>query len=279
MSRFLTDNAIASFSASVKQAWQGASQLRNTVNLKTSVVGSTHRFNKIGKGMATKRIAQTDVVPMNIVHGNATAVLEDWNAAEYTDIFNQQKVNYSERDALANVIAKAIGRREDQMVIDAADGAASTNVVDVNVGGANTGMNVAKLLRAKAMLDDNDVDDEGRVMAISARGLEQLLGNTEVTSADFNMVKALYQGEVKYFCGFEFKKFGKRDEGGLPIASNIRTSFFYQKEAIGLAIGKDFSVSIDWIAQKTSWLSNGMFIGGAVAIDADGIGEIETNEA
>lgn len=278
MSKFLTQNAIASFASSVKQAWQGASQLRGTVNLKTGVVGSTHRFNKIGKGMATKRIAQTDVVPMNIVHGNATAVLEDWNAAEYTDIFNQQKVPYSEVQALANVIAKAIGRREDQMVIDALDAAATAHVVPTSVG-ADAGMNVAKLLRAKALLDDNDVDDEDRFMAISARGLEQLLGNTEVTSADYNTVKALYQGEVKYFAGFEFKKFGKRDEGGLPISGATRTSFAYQKEAVGLAIGKDFSVSVDWIAHKTSWLSNGMFIGGATAIDADGIVEIETTEA
>lgn len=278
MSKFLTQNAIASFASNVKQAWQGASQLRATVNLKTGVVGSTHRFNKIGKGLATKRIAQTDVVPMNIVHGKATAVLEDWNAAEYTDIFNQQKVPYSEVQALANVIAKAIGRREDQMVIDAADAAATANVVDTDVGGAGTGMNVAKLLRAKAMLDDNDVDDEERYIAISARGLEQLLGNTEVTSADFNAVKSLVHGEVDYFLGFKFKKFGKREEGGLPKSGAVRTSFAYQKEAIGLAIGKDFSVAVDWIAHKTSWLSNGMFIGGAVAIDADGIVEIETTE-
>lgn len=278
MSKFLTQNAIASFASNVKQAWQGASQLRATVNLKTGVVGSTHRFNKIGKGLATKRIAQTDVVPMNIVHGNATAVLEDWNAAEYTDIFNQQKVPYSEVQALANVIAKAIGRREDQMVIDALDAAATAHVVPTSVG-ADAGMNVAKLLRAKALLDDNDVDDEERYMAISARGLEQLLGNTEVTSADFNAVKSLVHGEVDYFLGFKFKKFGKREEGGLPISGTTRTSFAYQKEAVGLAIGKDFSVSVDWIAHKTSWLSNGMFIGGATAIDADGIVEIETTEA
>lgn len=278
MSKFLTQNAIASFASNVKQAWQGASQLRATVNLKTGVVGSTHRFNKIGKGLATKRIAQTDVVPMNIVHGNATAVLEDWNAAEYTDIFNQQKVPYSEVQALANVIAKAIGRREDQMVIDALDAAATAHVVPTSVG-ADAGMNVAKLLRAKALLDDNDVDDEERYMAISARGLEQLLGNTEVTSADFNAVKSLVHGEVDYFLGFKFKKFGKREEGGLPISGTTRTSFAYQKEAVGLAIGKDFSVSVDWIAHKTSWLSNGMFIGGAIAIDADGIVEIETTEA
>lgn len=278
MSRYLTNNAIASFASEVKQAWQGASQLRDTVNLKTGVVGSTHRFNKIGKGLATKRIAQTDVVPMNIVHGNATAVLEDWNAAEYTDIFNQQKVPYSETQALANVIAKAIGRREDQMVIDALDAAATANVVPDSVGDT-TGMNVAKLLRAKALMDDGDVDDEDRYMAISARGLEQLLGNTEVTSADFNAVKSLVHGEVDYFLGFKFKKFGRREEGGLPISGTTRTNFAYQKQAVGLAIGKDFSVAVDWIAHKTSWLSNGMFIGGAVAIDADGIVEIETSEA
>jgi hypothetical protein len=41
--------------------------------------------------------------------------MEDWNAAEYSDIFMQQKVNFDERQELVQVVANAIGRRQDQL--------------------------------------------------------------------------------------------------------------------------------------------------------------------
>src|SRR5690606_5658248 len=201
MSRNLTINEQASFDARVKQAYQGSGLLRNTVELADNVVGATHRFHKIGRGMATKRIDQTDVIPMNIMHGNATAVLEDWNAAEYTGIFNQQKVPYKEQDKLAYIIAAAIGRREDQLIRDALDAAATTKVVGTDIGGAGTGLNTAKVRRAKRLLDDDGVPmgKWERFLVISSSGTQELLGNTAVTSSDYNVVKALYDGEVKYW--------------------------------------------------------------------------------
>src|SRR5690606_6763135 len=190
MSRNLTINEQASFDARVKQAYQGSGMLRHTVELADNIVGATHRFHKIGRGMATKRIDQTDVVPMNIMHGNATATLEDWNAAEYTGIFNQQKVPYKEQDKLAHIIASAIGRREDQLILDALDAASTTNVVGTNVGGSATGLNTAKLRRAAKLLNKTGVPrGRGeRVLVISADGLEELLGDPDATTSEKNTI-------------------------------------------------------------------------------------------
>lgn len=281
MSRHLTDNQIASFDTRVKTAYELGSMLRPTVELADNIVGATHRFNKIGKGMATRRIDQTDVIPMNIIHGNATATLEDWNAAEYTGIFNQQKVNYKEQDKLAGIIAKAIGRREDQLILDALDAAATTLTVSTDVGGVGTGLNTAKLRRASALLNDKGVPrgKGDRHIVVSATGLEQLLGTTEVTSGDYNAVKALVDGELDYFLGFKFHVMETRDEGGLPKAGNLRTSFAYHTPAIGLAVGINMRTEVNYIPVKTSWLANGIFSAGAVAIDADGIVELTTTEA
>lgn len=281
MSRNLTVNEQASFDARVKQAYQNGGLLRHTVELADNIVGATHRFHKMGRGMATKRIDQTDVIPMNIMHGNATAVLEDWNAAEYTGIFNQQKVPYKEQDKLAEIIASAIGRREDQLILDALDAAATTNVVGTAVGGAATGMNTAKLRRAAALMNANGVPrGKGeRTLVVSASGMEELLGNTDVTSSDYNTVKALYDGEVSHWLGFEIIMMEDRAEGGLPKTSTLRTSYAYHKAAAGLAIGINFRTEVNYIPVKTSYLANGIFSGGAVAIDAEGIVEIETTEA
>ncbi len=45
-----------------------------------------------------------------------------------------------------------------------------------------------------------------------------------------------------------------------------------------MAIGIDMKTTIDWVAQKTSWLANGMFKAGAVAREPQGIVKIQYNE-
>ncbi len=53
-------------------------------------------------------MTQTDVTPMNVGFSTVTCTLGDWNAAEYSDIFSQQKVNFDERSELAQVVGAAI---------------------------------------------------------------------------------------------------------------------------------------------------------------------------
>jgi len=280
MSRNLTTNEQASFDARVKAAYESGMTLRSTVEIADNIVGSTHRFHKIGKGMATRRIDQTDVIPMNIVHGNATATLEDWNAAEYTGIFNQQKVPYKEQDKLATTIAMAIGRREDQLIIDALDAAATTLVVDTDVGGVNSGLNTAKCRRTRRLMNEQAVPKGkgDRCFVISSEGMEQLLGDSDANTVDKNTIKALYDGEIAHWVGFDFIEMDERDEGGLPKAGNDRTNFAYHKASTGLAVGINMRTEVNYIPVKTSYLANGIFSAGSVAIDALGIAEITTTE-
>lgn len=281
MSRNLTDNQVSAFDARVKHAYEKGGMLRSTVEIANNVVGATHRFNKIGKGLATRRIDQTDVIPMNITHGNATATLEDWNAAEYTGIFNQQKVNYKEQSKLAYIIANAIGRREDQLILDALDAASTTLTVDNDVGGTDTGLNTAKCRRAAKLLNQQGVPriKGERAFVISAEGLEQLLGDSDANTVDKNAIKALYDGEITYWVGFDFIVMEDRAEGGLPVASSDRTNYAYHNASAGLAVGINMRTEVNYVPVKTSHLANGMFSAGSVAIDALGIVEITTREA
>jgi len=95
---------------------------------------------------------------------------------------------------------------------------------------------------------------------------------------DFNTVRALVNGELNTFMGFEFKVIGSRTEGGLPGAAAVRQAFTWQKTAVGLAIGIDLKTTIDWVAQKTSWLANGIYKAGAVAREPQGITRIIYDE-
>lgn len=279
MSTSLSTAAIASFDQDVKHAYQDMGKLRDTVRVKTGVVGSTHRFPKLGAGLATRRVPQTDVIPMNLQHTNQTATLEDWNAAEYTDVFNDAKTNISEREELAGSIAKAVSRREDQLIIDALEATSTTLTVAASVGGANTDLNVDKLRRAKRLLGNNGVgEDEDLTYAGSYTQQEGLLGETEATSADFNTVRALVNGEISQFMGFSFKWLADRAEGGLDLTGGDRTTFAYAKSAVGHAVGMDQRMEVNYIPQKTSWLANMLFSAGSIEIDAGGVVEITCDE-
>lgn len=280
MSKTLNVAAIASFDADVKHAYQDKAKLRETVRVKTGVVGSTHRFPKLGAGIASRRVKQTDVVPMNLQHTNATATLEDWNAAEYTDVFDEGKTNISERMELAASIAKAIGRREDQLIIDALEATATTLNVATTVGGAATDLNVDKLRRIGRLLGDNGVDEDEEVTFIGSHtGKEALLGETAITSADFNSVRALVNGSIDTFLNMKYKWIASRAEGGLDKTGAIRTSFAYAKSAVGHAIGMDARMEVNYIPTKTSWLANMLFSAGSIEIDAGGVVEVTTTEA
>lgn len=265
------------FDAEVKQAYQANRALAGLVRERSNVEGNQVKFPKIGKGTATVRVPQTDVTPLNVTYSQVTATMSDYIAAEYSDIFNQQKVNFDERRELVTVVGSAIGRRMDQLVIDALNAASSPSTVGTDIGGVGTNMNLAKLLAAKKALDTKNVPSEGRVMLIHANGLSSLLDETELTSSDFASVKALVQGEIDTFLGFRFVTLGDRDEGGLPLPST-RTCFAFHRDAVGMGIGMNQRSEINYVAEKTSFLVSSMFSAGAVAIDDEGIVKISATE-
>lgn len=266
------------FDAEVKQAYQGMAQLRSAVRVRSGVEGSTYKFPKIGKGVAQVRIPQSDVTPLNVTYSQVTATLSDYIAAEYSDIFMQAKVNFDERSELVKVVSNAIGRRQDQLILDALAASSTSNTVASSIGGNNTNMNLDKLIAAKKALDANNVPMDGRQIIIHANNLAGMLGETKVTSSDFNTVKALVQGEIDTFLGFKFHVIGDRSEGGLAIATGDRKVYAFHKDAVGLAEGIAPKTEINYIPEKTSFLVASMFSAGAVAIDAEGIVEITCDE-
>lgn len=275
----LSNAFVTLFDAEVKQAYQGKAMLVGAVRQRRGVEGSSVKFPKVGKGVATARVTQTDVTPMNVGFSNVTCTLQDWNAAEYSDIFSQAKVNFDERSELSQVVGAAIGRRQDQLILDALSAASSTGTVANSIGGSNTNMNISKLREAAKILNAKNVPSDGRHIIIHANSLASMLEQTSVTSSDFNSVKALVQGEISTFMGFQFHILGDRTEGGLPLdASSDRTLYAFHSQAIGYAEGIAPKTEINYIPEKTSWLVNALFSAGSVAIDSEGIVKITARD-
>lgn len=285
MSKNLSNAAVQEFDSEVKHEYQGKGNLRNTVTVRTGVVGDAYKFTRMGKGIANQKATQADVTPMDISHARQTATMENWLAPEYTDIFDAQEVNFDEQSELAKTIAMAIARREDQLIIDAMAAVtfAATNDEDPDTGrifddSATANFSLSLLRDAAGHLDDIESDHGDRHVVLRAAALQKLLEDTNVTSSDFGTVKALVQGDLDSYMGFKFHKIGTRAEFGLPGVAADRIAFAYQKASVGLAIGMDLHTTVDWVAEKTSWLANGVFKAGAVAREPQGIVKLQYDE-
>ena len=283
MSTNLSPAFVQLFEAEVHQAYQGAAQLRGAARMRTGVVGDTVKFPKVGKGQASVRSPQTDVVPINGDFSQISVSLTDYVAAEYSDVFNQAKGNFDERQALAQLVGNAIGRREDQIIIDALNSASAGGTVAKTVvtsgSAASSNLNVGKIIEAKKLLDAANVPATDRHFVIHANNLAGLLGDERAVSADFQTIQALVSGQIGTMMGFTFHVIGDRDEGGLPKSSNDRTGFAFHKSALGCAVGIAPKTEINYIPEKTSFLITAMLSMGAGAIDTNGIVDVIIDES
>ena len=276
----LSNAFVQLFDREVKQAYQAKAQLVGATRMRRNVEGEVVKFPKVGKGSATLRVPQTDVTPLNVNFSQVSVTLQDWNAAEYSDIFMQQKVNFDEKNELVQVLANAIGRRQDQLILDALTASGTSLTVSNDIGGTDTNLNVAKLREAKKLMDKNNVPPMDRHIVIHANSLANLLSENAVTSSDFNTIKALVQGELDTFLGFKFHVLGDRAEGGLAIDGSLdRTVWAFHKQAMGYAEGIAPRTEINYIAEKTSYLVNTVLSAAAVAIDAEGIVQLTCRES
>ena len=269
MSKTLSAAAQQQFDDMVLQEFQGTGFLRNTVTIRNNVVGDIYKFRHMGKGMANQKPSQADVTPMDVNHSLINCTLENWNAPEYTDIFDQTEVNFDEQSELAEAISSALGRRLDQLIIDACDAEASPAAT---IAHGSTALSFAKVNQANTALVKKGVPAGDRTFLLTGDGLEDLLAETEVNSSDYNTVQALMSAKVNDgWMGFNWRVIEDRDEGGIPVTTGNAESFVYHKKAVGLAIGMDIKAEVNYIAQKTSWLCNGVMRAGAVSRNGNGI--------
>jgi len=271
------------FDSEVHAAYQASAQLRNVARMRTGVVGDSVKFPKVGKGQATIRVPQTEVTPINAAFNQVSVSLTDYQAAEYSDIFNQQKVNFDERQELAQVVGNAIGRREDQVIIDALNAASAGTTVAKTVvtsgSAAASNLNVGKIIAAKKALDAKNVPAQDRHFVIHANNLAGLLGDERAVSGDYQNLRALVAGDINTMMGFTFHVIGDRDENGLPLSSNDRTCFAFHKKAIGCAVGIPATTEINYIPTRTSFLILAKLSMGAGVIDTDGIVDVVCDES
>ena len=246
---------VQQYSANVQMlSQQMGSRLRDAVRLET-VVGKNAFIDQIGSVSAQLRTSRhADTPQIDTPHQRRRLSIASYEFADLIDDQDKVRMLIDPTSSYAQAAAAAMGRAMDDVIIAAALGTASTGETGsgsatldatanmVGSASSNDGLTVAKLTEAKRKMDLNDVDPSiPRYIAVGPKQIEDLLGSTTVTSSDFNTVKALVQGDVDTFLGFQFIMTNR-----LSIDSNdIRSCFAWAEDGITLGIGKDVQARID----------------------------------
>ena len=257
MSTQITTAFVEQYSANIQMlSQQKGSLLRDKVRLE-SVTGKNAFFDQIGSVTATVRSTRhSDTPQADTPHSRRRVSLVDYEFADLVDDLDKVRMLVDPTSSYAQAAAYAMGRAMDDAIITAATGSADTGVAggtavalpagQIIAETGTTGMTIAKLREAKEIIDLADVDPSlPRHIIVSPKQISDLLGTTEVTSSDFNSVKALAQGDVNSFLGFNFVVSNR-----LAVASQIRDCIAFVGDGIALAVGKDSTARIDERSDK-----------------------------
>ena len=256
MSAQVTTAFVQQYSANVQMlSQQMGSRLRDTVRVE-NMTGKNAFFDQVGVAVAQKRTTRHGDTPqMDTPHARRRVSLVDYEYADLIDDQDKVRLLIDPTSSYARAAAAAMGRAMDDEIIAAATGTAFTGETgststalpsDQQIANGGTDLTVAKLREAKKILDLSDVDPSiTRYIAVGPEQIENLLSDTNVTSSDFNTVKALVQGEVNQFMGFNFIMTNRLAKSG-----NIRSCFAWAEDGLALAVGKDVNARIDERADK-----------------------------
>lgn len=265
---------IKQFEREVHEAYQRqGSKLRNTVRSINNVRGASTVFQKVGKGTASTKSTHGMVPVMNLAHTNVECTLQDFYAGDWVDRLQELRVNIPERQVIASAGAYALGRKTDDLIIDALKTATTNIITDSNVG-----LTKAKIMSAFETFGKADIPDDGnRFAVIGWKQWTELLAIPEFSSADYvGNINLPYSTvtQAKMWLGTIWMP-----HSALPIDSNdIRSCYFYHKTAVGHASGSDVQTDISWHGDRAAHFVNNMMSQGATLIDGSGVVVISCDE-
>lgn len=284
----ITEAMVKQFGANVEfLVQQKGSRLRSAVRVETGIVGEDAFFEQLAETAAVKKTVRNADTPLvKSDHRRRRVSMYDFEWADLVDKQDKLKLLIDPENAYAQNAAWALGRAMDDEIIDAFNASAATGKTGSTAVAlpasqqvlANAeGLSIDKLRQVKEILDSADVDpDEPRFIVVSPAQMTDLLETTEVTSVDFNTVRALVGGTIDMFLGFKFIISNR-----LPAntTANGRLCFAWAMNGMLLAIAQDMQTRIEERADKSFanqvYLSMGI---GTTRMQEDKVVEIDCLE-
>lgn len=298
MSNEITTHFVREYNAGVRMLQQQRdTRLMMAVLVDPNVEGDRAFYDQndaVAMNEVTNRHGDTEYT--ETPHRRRMATLKTYEVADLVDRADQRRLLNDPINPYTRAQAAAANRRLDDIIIAAFDATAKTgadgdtdaafNATDYSFTATGTGnaILIADLTNARNILEaaENDEDDGDFrwYCVLTAKARQQLLdadpsSAPTVTSSDYAAVKALVNGQIDTFLGFNFLKSQRMDIDG----SNIRDCFAWVKNSMQLAVGQEPRSFIDVIpAKRHSIQVRHELDAGATRMDEKGVVRILVDE-
>lgn len=244
MSNITIDQAkVDQFSSNVFHlSQQKESRLRNKVR-NEPLKGESGYFDRYGTTSFVPKTARHSATPIQSVdHSRRRVISNPFEWAILVDDQDKMDMIHDPESEYGISAKMAGGRKIDDILIVEANGTAysgrngatsvafpDTQKVVAHDGTTTTGvnLNVKTLTACKKKLDQAEVDPSiKRYFAFASEQEMALLGQTQITSSDYNTVKALVQGDVNSFMGFEFVRIERLQKYAANVTYNVATGVY-----------------------------------------------------
>lgn len=179
--------------------------------------GKSEYFDRMGLAIAQKKVSRNTPTPnldITLSRRSVTTSMYEWSTL--VDRKDKLLQIHDPENQFSQAASMSLGRAMDIVIINAALGNASTGeagATPVALGnsqkvacvsqGVQSSLNVNTLLQVKQMMDSAEAVGP-RYLVHNAAHMQSLLTQTQVTSSDYNTVKALVHGEIDTYLGFKF---------------------------------------------------------------------------
>lgn len=243
------------------QHQQRGSRLRPYVRME-SQNSEFEFYDRIGPTEAVEVLDRHGDTPLiSTPHDRRRVALRDFDWADLIDKKDKIRMLADPTSAYTQNAVWAMGRKMDRVIIEAATGTAysgkegetavtfpaaqdiAVNYVESGAP-ANSNLTLAKLREIRQIFDVAEVSMDDKeydlVLVVSPNQINHaMLKDPTITSADYNTVKALVNGELDTFMGFKFVKHNL-----LPKSGNVRACLAWEKQGMLLATADELSVDV-----------------------------------
>ncbi len=252
-------------------------RLRGTTRVKTSNDSKVFQFRKVGSVTANEYAPQTTVVYQDPNYAAVDVTAKRYRAPIIIDDYDQFITNVNERQEDAMLVADAVGRRFDQIILDALINSGTTNTI----ADGSSNFTYDKFTEIIEFFEDKAVPIKNRHVVTSASGARSLLKQTNFISNDFLGKGAVKNGTMagRDLLGCNVHIIPTMDEGGLGKSGNIRTCWAWHQSSVGMVQTGPIKSILERVPGLDSWQVLGKIFANAVAIDATGIVQFDIDES
>ena len=258
MSFQITEAFVQAFSTNfLHLSQQSTSRLESRVRVEPGIVGDSKKINRIGATAAQKKTTRHGDTPLiETPHSTRWIDLDDYEWADLVDQLDKKKMLADPTSEYMKAGIAAMNRSKDDVVYAAMRGSARTLSgttaltagQKIAVGAA--GLTKAKIIGARKLFRANEADEENGEKLFhmySSEALEDVLGDTTLTSGDFLKVNMLQSGDLKgMWAGFEWVPFERAAKVG-----NDRFLCSWAKSGVALGVGAEIMTRLTERADKS----------------------------